>query len=132
MSQKLIIPVLGYVACGPGEEKEQQFLEYIHVSESMVGSGDFFALIAKGKSMVDAGVQPGDYVIVRKQHSANNGDIVVAVLNGKYNLKKLVCENGSCILRSCNPNMESYPDIMPKDGQEMCIQGVAAGVYHRF
>ena len=132
VSPKLIIPVLGYVACGPGEEKEQQFLEYIHVSESMVGSGDFFALIAKGKSMVDAGVQPGDYVIVRKQRSAKNGDIVVAVLNGKYNLKKLVYENGSCILHSCNPSMESNPDTMQKDGQEICIQGVAAGVYHRF
>ena len=42
MSPKSILPVLGYVACGPGEEEEEQFIEYIHMPESLIGRGDFY------------------------------------------------------------------------------------------
>ena len=87
------LPVIGYVACGPGEEEQEEIIEYIRLPESMTGKGEFFALIAKGESMIDAGINPGDYVIVRKQNTANNGDIIVALYNGLNNLKKLVKEN---------------------------------------
>lgn len=130
ISPKNILPVLGYVACGPGQEEEEQFIEYIHMPESMIGKGDFFALIAKGESMVDVGVHPGDYVIVRRQSDADNGQLVIALLDGKNNLKKLVVED-QVILRSCNrEHAEDYPDIIPEDGEELTIQGVAVGVYH--
>ena len=130
VSEKSVVPVLGYVACGPGEEEEEQFMEYIHMSESLIGRGAFFALIAKGESMVDAGVHPGDYVIVRRQQTCDDGDIVIALLDGKNNLKKLVQEDDQCILRSCNPNMDAYPDIVLQPGEELKIQGIAVGVYH--
>lgn len=121
------LPVIGYVACGSGEEEQAEIIEYIRLPESMTGKGDFFALIAKGESMVDAGINPGDYVIVRKQNTANNGDIVVALNNGLNNLKKLVMENGNVLLRSCNSDKERYPDIPVED---FTIQGVAVGYYH--
>ena len=133
VSPKKNMPVLGYVACGPGQEEEEQFVEYITMPESMVGSGEFFALIAKGESMVDAGVHPGDYVIVRKEHTAKDGDIVVALLDGKNNLKVLVREDGRYILRSCNYNQpELYEDIHVAADEELVIQGIAVGVYHSF
>ncbi len=133
VSQKTIMPVLGYVACGPGQEEEEQFIEYIHMPESLTGRGDFFALIAKGKSMVDAGVYPGDYVIVRRQQTAENGEMVIALLDGKNNLKKLVVSDEGFILRSMNrEHSEDYPDIIPEVGEELRIQGVAVGVYHDF
>lgn len=69
------MPVLGYVACGEGQEETEDIIEYIRMPESLVGKGDFFALIAKGESMVDAGVHPGDYVVIRKQNTANEGEI---------------------------------------------------------
>ncbi len=121
------LPVIGYVACGPGEEEQEEIIEYIRLPESMTGKGEFFALIAKGESMIDAGINPGDYVIVRKQNTANNGDIVVALYNGLNNLKKLVKEKQKVLLRSCNSDKESYPDI-PVDNLQ--IQGVAVGFYH--
>lgn len=131
-SDKKVIPLLGYVACGPGQEEEEQFMEYIHISESLLGKGDFFALIAKGESMVDVGVRPGDYVIVRRQQTARNGDLIIALLGGKNNLKKLVIDD-QIILRSCNKeHAEDFPDIIPEDGEELTIQGVAVGVYHGF
>ena len=133
ISPKKCMPVLGYVACGPGEEEEEQFMEYIHMPESLIGRGEFFALIAKGKSMVDAGVYPGDYVIVRRQQAAENGEMVIALLDGKNNLKKLVKEDDSYILRSMNrEHSEDYPDIIPEPEEELRIQGVAVGVYHDF
>ena len=129
VSPKMTMPVLGYVACGPGEEEEEQFIEYIHMPERLVGKGEFFALIAKGESMTGAGVYPGDYVIIRRQVTAENGDLVIALLDGKNNLKKLVKED-QYILRSCNPDVEMYPDIIPEAESEFRIQGVAVGVYH--
>ena len=131
VSNRNVVPVLGYVACGPGQAEEQQFMEFIHMSESLTGKGEFFALIAKGESMADAGVHPGDYVIVRKQETAENGQLVIALLEGKNNLKKLVIED-RVILRSMNrEHPEDYPDIIPEPGEELRIQGVAVGVYHR-
>ena len=131
VSNRNVVPVLGYVACGPGQAEEQQFMEFIHMSESLTGKGEFFALIAKGESMVDAGVHPGDYVIVRKQETAENGQLIIALLEGKNNLKKLIYEDGECILRSCNrEHAEDFPDIIPEAEETLTIQGVAVGVYH--
>ncbi len=120
--------VLGYVACGEGQEEEETVIEYIRMPESIVGKGNFFALIAKGESMIDAGIHPGDYVIVRQQKGANDGDYVVALYEGKNNLKQLIKEDGRYILRSCNEDKETYPDIYPEDLQ---IQGVAVCVTHK-
>lgn len=126
-----LIPVLGTVACGPGQEEEEEFIEYLRMPESLVGKGEMFALIAKGESMVDAGIHPGDYVIVRKNQAARPNDIIVALMDGKNNLKKLVQEGKKVILRSYNQkNQHLYPDILPEEGSELQIQGVAIGVYH--
>ena len=108
-------PVLGYVRCGEGEEETEEVIEYIRLPESLVGTGEFFVLITKGDSMIDAGVNEGDYVVIRKQNTASDGDYVVALYEGLNNLKELVVDNGIYILRSCNEDKETYPDIYPRD-----------------
>ena len=130
VSGKRIMQVLGHVACGPGQEEEERFIEYIHLPECMVGSGEFFALIAKGESMIGAGVFPGDYVIVRRQQTAKAGDLIIALSGGKNNLKKLALDeiNQKYVLQSCNPDRETFPDIIV---DELQVQGVVVGVYHR-
>ena len=127
-SNGIIVPVLGYVRCGEGEEETEEVIEYIRLPESLVGTGEFFVLIAKGDSMIDAGVNEGDYVVIRKQNTASDGDYVVALYEGLNNLKELVVDNGRYILRSCNEDKETYPDIYPRD---LKIQGVAVCVMHR-
>ena len=124
------LQVLGTVACGPGQEEEQRFIEYIRMPESLVEKGDYFALIAKGESMIGAGIFPGDYVFVKRQQTANEGDLVIALFDGKNNLKKLGFDqkNKKYILHSCNPNTEMYPDIIVG---ELQIQGVVKGSYHK-
>jgi len=124
------MPVLGYVACGEGQEETEEVIEYIRMPESLIGKGEFFALIAKGESMIDAGVHPGDYVIIRKQNTADIGDIVVALDQGVNNLKVLGFDTKkkAYFLRSCNEDKERYADIYPEDLQ---IQGVAVCVTHK-
>lgn len=121
------IPVLGEVRCGPGDYEEENVLEYIRLPESLIGKGKFFALIAKGDSMTGIGIYPGDHVIVRKQDTANDGDIVVALYDdGMNNLKELNYDSkGKPVLHSHNP---AYKDIYP---EQMSIQGVAVYVMHR-
>lgn len=121
------MPVLGYVACGEGQEETEEVIEYIRMPESLIGKGEFFALIAKGESMVDAGIHPGDYVVIRKQNTAEIGDIIVALDQGANNLKVLGYnqKHERYFLRSCNEDRERYADIYP---DELQIQGVAVCV----
>ena len=122
--------VRGTVACGEGQEETEGIIEYIRMPESLIGKGEFFALIAKGESMVDAGIHPGDYVVIRKQNTAEIGDIVVALDEGLNNLKVLGFDKKkkAYFLRSCNEDKERYADIYPK---ELQIQGVAVCVTHK-
>ena len=123
-------PVLGSVSCGPGQWEEEDVLEYIRLPESFYGEGEFYVLVAKGESMVDAGISPGDYVVIRKQNTAHEGDIVVALYDeGLNNLKLLAREGDRLVLRSCNADRAQYPDIPVETLQ---VQGVAVGVMHRF
>ena len=80
ISNKVAVPLLGYAACDPDQQEEERFIEYIHMPERLVGKGKFFALIAKGESMVDEGVNPGDHVMVRRQNTAEPGDLVPSAL----------------------------------------------------
>ena len=124
------MPVLGRVACGPGDYEEENVLEYIRMPEALVGKGEFFALIAKGSSMVDAGVQEGDYVVVRKQNTAKVGDLVVALYDGGLNNLKKLCydaEQERYYLYSCNADQETYAPIYV---DELQIQGVAVCTVH--
>ena len=124
------MPVLGTVSCGPGDYEEENIIEYIRMPESLVGKGEFFALIAKGNSMVDVGVHEGDHVIVHKQNTANVGDIVVALYDGGLNNLKKLCYDESqqrYYLYSCNADQETYAPIYV---DELQVQGVAVSVVH--
>ena len=124
------LPVLGSVTCGPGDYEEENIIEYIRMPERLVGKGDFFALIAKGESMTDIGVFPGDYVIIRKQDTAEIGDIIVALYDdGLVNLKQLCFdeEKEQYYLYSCNKNQKKYAPIYV---DEVRMQGVAVCTVH--
>lgn len=114
------------VSCGPGLLEEQRILEYVRLPETVFGSGEMFLLRANGDSMVDAGIDDGDWIVVRKQNTAEEGDIVVALSDGLNNLKFFYRNNKKhcAILRSANAK-KNYKDIEVYDLQ---IQGVAQHV----
>lgn len=81
----------------------------------------------KGDSMLDAGIHPGDTVVVEKCGSANAGDIVVAILDNEFTLKRFARERGRVVLR---PENKAYPVIRPKGDVE--IFGVVVGQFRKY
>lgn len=114
------------VSCGPGQLEEQRILEYVRLPETVFGNGEMFLLRANGDSMVDVGIDDGDWVVIRKQNTAEEGDIIVALSDGCNNLKYFYRSKrkGCAILRSAN-EAKRYKDIEVYDLQ---IQGVAQNV----
>ena len=100
------IPVLGTVACGPGEEEEEHLTEYIRMPESLVGKGELFALIAKGESMIDAGIFDGDLIFVSECNTASNGEIVVALVDDSATVKRFYKEKDHIRLQPENDAMD--------------------------
>lgn len=80
----------------------------------------------KGDSMIDAGLLPGDKVIVERRHTADEGDIVVAIVESESTIKRLVKERGRFILK---PENKAYPVLRPK---ELEIFGVVVGSYRKY
>lgn len=117
--------IVGSIPCGTPEEREAQIEEYLPLSVSVFGKGDFYALRASGDSMIEAQIDDGDLVIIREQQTANVGDIVVALTDEEKNtLKRLRYdeERQSYYLHPENKGME---DIYVS---ELRIQGVATHV----
>ena len=82
------LPLVGSIPCGDPETEEQQNGEYIEVPISFVGSGSYYVLIADGDSMINAGINDGDMVIVRRTATANYGQIIVALDENNRNTLK--------------------------------------------
>ncbi len=125
MSPEIVMtPVVGFIPCGTPQYEEENIEEYIALPTAVFGNDDFFALRASGDSMIDAGIDDGDLVVVRKRKEAAEGDIVVALVNGQSTLKRFFRdkETGGVILHPENSRME---DIVP---DECYIQGVACHI----
>lgn len=118
------VPILGKVACGHLEFEEEHFEEYIPLPVALFGKGDFFILRAKGESMIDAGIEPGDIVVVRKQNTANDGDIVVALVDNETTLKRFYIDEGEGYIR-LHPENKKMKDIYVRN---CIIQGIAQHV----
>lgn len=101
------IPVVGEIACGTPVLAEENITDYIQVSSELLGKGDFFILKAKGNSMINAGIDNGDYVVVRQQNTAEEGEIVVALIDNDATLKRFFIDriNEKIILHPENDTM---------------------------
>jgi repressor LexA len=120
-----LIPLLGKVAAGaPLEHKKYD--ERIEVPLAMLkGPGSYFALQVQGQSMIGEGILDGDYVIVREQNTANNGDIVVAEIDYEATIKRFYKKKSQIELHSANPE---YKPIIVKDDTPFKISGIYLGL----
>ncbi len=121
------VPRVGSIPCGPLSEEEEHIEEYIRLPKVITGEGEFYLLTASGNSMIDAGIDDGDLVLIKVQNHAKYGDIVVALADGKNTLKRYMPneEKRVIILHPENKEME---DIVVKD---IVIQGVATKIIKR-
>lgn len=123
------IPVLGQVPAGNPREAIELAGEEILLDPSLAGEGEVFSLRVTGDSMEGAHICTGDYVLVRVQESAADGEIVVAVLDGEATVKRLRRRNGTVLLEAANP---AYPLIpLPGEGSSVRIAGKVVGVFRK-
>lgn len=105
------IPVIGRVAAGTPILAEENVEETLTLPEDIAGHGDVFILRVRGESMIQAGIMNDDYIVVHKQPDANNGEIVVALIEDEATVKRFYKENGHIRLQPENDTME--PIIVP-------------------
>ncbi len=124
LRQKTSIPMAGLVAAGSPIEPVPQS-ELVEVPPSMLRGGNSFALKIKGESMKDEGILPGDLVVVRKQSTAQNGQTVVALVNGEATIKTYVKKDAHIELHPANEMMQP---IVVRPSDEFQIEGIVIGV----
>jgi len=122
--ESINVPVLGSVSCGIPKFAEENIEEYVQLPISLFGNGDFFILRANGNSMIDAGIYDGDLVLIREQTFANEGQIVVALMEDEATLKRYYPEPEKKRIR-LHPENKELKDIIVKN---CIIQGVAVKV----
>lgn len=113
-SHAMELPVMGRIAAGVPIEAIAEISHHIAVPGSMLsGKGHHYALEVKGDSMIDAGINDGDIVVIREQSTAENGDIVVALVEeAEATLKRFRRRGGMIALEAANPAYETrvFPD----------------------
>jgi repressor LexA len=116
------IPLVGSIAAGVPITADQQVEETLPLPESLVGKGDLFMLKVKGESMLNAAICDGDYVVVRQQKDAQNGDIVAAMIDGEATVKTFSRKGGHIWLLPAND------DFAPIDGDNCEVLGKVTAV----
>jgi repressor LexA len=116
------IPLVGSIAAGVPITADQQIEETLPLPESLVGKGDLFMLKVKGESMINAAICDGDYVVIRQQKDANNGEIVAAMIDGEATVKTFSRKGGHIWLLPAND------DFAPIDGDTCEILGKVTAV----
>ncbi len=118
------VPVIGRVAAGQPILAEERIEDHLWVDERLARGARVFALQVNGHSMIGAGILDGDYVIARQQSTADDGDIVVALLDDEATVKRLRRRRGGWRLDPENPAFPSIPMTAPT-----MIQGKVVGIY---
>ncbi|HSH22685.1 MAG TPA: transcriptional repressor LexA [Acidimicrobiales bacterium] len=122
------VPLVGDVAAGTDVLAQENVEELVPVPADLTGEGTLFMLRVRGDSMIDAGILDGDYVVVRHQPDASEGEIVVAGIPGEEaTVKTLSRPGGRVVLVPANPNLEP----LQYDDEEVTIFGKVVTVLRR-
>lgn len=126
----LELPVMGRIAAGVPIEAISEVSHHVAVPGSMLaGRGQHYALEVKGDSMIEAGINDGDIVVIREQTTADNGDIVVALVEGhEATLKRFRRRGGMIALEAANPAYETR--VLPED--QVKVQGRLVGLIRSY
>jgi repressor LexA len=119
------VPVVGRIAAGGPILAEEHIEEVFPLPKQMVGEGTLFLLQVQGESMIDAAICDGDWVVVRQQPTANNGEIVAAMIDGEATVKTFKKTRNEILLMPHNPAFE------PIDGTDATILGKVVTVLRR-
>lgn len=125
---RIDVPLVGSVAAGRPVIAVENLEGHITLDRNLFRGDGLFALRIKGDSMRDIGVLDGDIIIVQQQNSANNGEIVVAIVEGEATLKRYLKEKDRVILRAENPD---YGDMVVSSDRDIWIAGKMVGMMRK-
>jgi repressor LexA len=121
-----MLPLLGQIAAGAPLLAEGHVEELMPVPELLTASGENFLLRVRGESMIDDGIHSGDYVVVRRQDTAENGEIIAALVDGgEATVKRIYREKDRIRLQPANPSMA------PIYADDVVVLGRIVGVFRR-
>ena len=121
-AQTIDVPLVGCVSCGVPILADENIEAMIPVSTDLArGSHKYFFLRAQGDSMNDAGINDGDLVLIRQQRTAENNDIVVALINNEATIKQFIRSERAIILRPRSTNPAHKPILLTSDFE---VQGI--------
>ncbi len=120
------VPLVGRVTAGLPILATENIEDYLVLPQSLQGRGDLFALRVQGESMIEAGIEDGDIVVLRRQETAENGEIVVAMIDDEATLKRIYYEDGHVRLQPENAAME------PIYADEVVILGRLLALFRKY
>ena len=125
----LSVPIVGRVRAGEPILAIENIEGYINLDRSLVSSGDVFLLRVQGDSMIEAHIQDGDFALVKPQPNAENGEIVVALIEDEATIKRIFMKRDLIRLEPANPKME--PIIVKKGEKKVTIVGKVVGIFRK-
>ena len=125
-SDTVSVPVVGRVTAGVPILASENIEEYLSIPNALLGDGEHYILGVRGDSMINAGINDGDFVVIKKQQEANNGDIVVAMIDDEATVKRFYRESNHIRLQPENDTME------PILCQQVTILGKVVSLYRLY
>jgi repressor LexA len=125
----LPVPIVGRVRAGEPILAIENIEGYINLDRSLVSSGDVFLLRVQGDSMIEAHIQDGDFALVKPQPNAENGEIVVALIEDEATIKRIFMKRDLIRLEPANPKLE--PIIVKKGEKKITIVGKVVGIFRK-
>ncbi len=125
----LTIPIVGNVRAGEPILAVENIEGYVNFDRTLVSSENVFLLRVKGDSMIDAHIQDGDFALVKPQPNADNGEIVVALIEDEATIKRIFQKRDLIRLEPANPDME--PIVVKKGEKKVTIVGKVIGIFRK-
>jgi len=129
LTQILPIPIIGRVRAGEPILAIENIEGYINLDRNLVSSGGVFLLRVQGDSMIGAHILDGDFALVKSQPSAENGEIVVALIEDEATIKRIFKKRDLIRLEPANPKME--PIVVKKGEKKVTIVGKVVGIFRK-
>jgi repressor LexA len=123
------LPIVGRVTAGDPILAIENIEGYVNFDRNLVSSEDVFLLRVKGDSMIDAHIQDGDFALVKPQKDAENGEIIVALIDDEATIKRIFKKRDLIRLEPANPNME--PIVVKKGEKRITIIGKVIGIFRK-
>ncbi len=129
-SETIAVPIVGTVRAGEPILAIENIEGYLRLDRSLVSSEDVFLLRVQGDSMIEAHIQDGDFALVKPQSNAENGEIVVVLIEDEATIKRIFKKRDLIRLEPANPSME--PIVVKRGEKHVSLVGKVVGIFRKF